>query len=341
MAQIYSDGYTFDDVLIEPQGSEIRSRRDVDLSSSPHPLINLRLPIISSNMDTITGPEMCVKMKQLGGMGILHRFNTIDENTKDFLEVKTKSGGSDYIGCSLGINEGVDRLNALYEAGCRIFCIDVAHGHSKHVADFTKFCKVTHPDICLIVGNVATWPGAKYLIDNGADILKVGIGGGSVCSTRIKTGCGVPQLTAIIDTTDEGPIIADGGCRSSGDIAKALAAGAQLVMLGGILAGTDETPGEVFQGYKIYRGNASREVVNEKLGGMTEWKTSEGISTEVLTKGPVADIIKDIEGGLRSALTYVGARNLAEFRANARFIKITNAGMVESHPHILNRSNNG
>src|SRR6185436_1119268 len=206
----------------------------------------------SSNMDTITGHKMACVMYNLGGFGALHRFCSIEDNIKMFKSIPTSPhirGVQDPDAIvSLGINEGLDRFTALYDINARYFCVDVAHGHTKTIGKFIKLLKATRQDIFVIGGNVATHAAADYLASCGADAIKVGIGPGSVCTTRIKTGCGVPQLTAIMDCSKvDRIIIADGGIRSPGDAVKALAAGAHIVMLGGMLAGTDETPGEIFE----------------------------------------------------------------------------------------------
>lgn len=340
---------SFDDILLRPSYCQFDSRKDVDTSVTIGNL-RLRVPILSSNMDSITGSVMARKMAQLGGLGILHRFCTISDNVKMFEEALYGTYPTPaipnvddlcHIGVSVGVNEGTERSLALYKAGARIFCVDVAHGHSKLCGDMVKELRKQHgtwDGMTIIAGNVCTLQGANYLAECGADIIKVGIGPGSVCSTRIKTGFGVPQVTAIQDCSRcSKPIIADGGIRTPSDVVKSLALGSKMVMLGGMLAGTNESNGHKHQTNEglmcSYRGMASREAFEDFFGAMPDWKTAEGVAVEVKCKGPVEDVIKDIVGGLRSGLTYCGAANLDELRAKAEFVQITEAGRHESTAH--------
>lgn len=341
---------TFDDVLITPGYNDIPSRGKVILETQLK-WLTLDIPIFSANMDTITGPEMAAEMHGLGCKGILHRFNSNEDAVKDFVDATKRIRYSDFTTpVSVGVGAAAEnRAEALMNAGARVFCVDVAHGHSKQAGQMVKFLRNVCEDYIIIAGNVATYAGADYLASCGADAVKVGIGPGSVCQTRIKTGVGVPQLSAIQDCAKANAfIIADGGIRNPGDAAKALAAGAHAVMIGGMLAGTDETPGEVkekrhpavygpggdyLEKVKVYRGMASKEAQDDFMGKMNDWKTSEGVSLEVPCKGPAANVIKDIAGGLRSAFTYVGAKNLDEFHRKARFIRISSAGFIEGTPH--------
>lgn len=356
-------GYSFDDVLLVPRYNDIVSRRDTDVSVEFGDL-TLKVPVLSANMDTITGHMMANKMFDLGGMGVLHRFCTIQENIDMYRHAAfrhdigmitpwTPHGDPNpwhkerECVISLGINEGLDRFQALYDVGARYFCVDVAHGHTKAIGNFLKAIKQSHGNAFVIAGNVATHSGADYLAACGADAIKVGIGPGSVCTTRLKTGCGVPQLTAIMDCAKaDCMIIADGGIRTPGDAVKALAAGADLVMLGGMLAGCDETPGEVqhdgvFQDafrtpgdtYKRFRGMASKEAQEEFMGSMSEWKTAEGIEIRVKAKGPVANVVSDLVGGIRSGMTYCGAADIEALQRNAEFIEVTANGVKENSPH--------
>jgi IMP dehydrogenase len=242
----------------------------------------------------------------------------------------------------------MERAEALIAAGADIICVDVAHGHSKMVNQTIRALRDKYGDsLCIIGGNVATYAGADYLSAAGADIIKVGIGPGSVCTTRIKTGFGVPQLSAILDCRKvDRPLIADGGIRTPGDAVKALAAGASYIMLGGMLAGTDETPGEVVtrsapgtgeQRYKIFRGMASREAQEAYMGSMADWKTAEGIAIEVPAKGSAAAVIADVTGGIRSGLTYCGATDIKGLQRKAQFMEISGASLVEGMPHGLGR----
>jgi len=322
---------TFDDVLLVPAYNHHLSRKDVDISMVDKTgRLQLDLPIFTSNMDTITESSMAQFVSGFGGVGVLHRFLSIERNVEEFL----KSPRTTFV--SIGANEKEkDRFDALKQAGAERFCVDVAHGHARYVGKMVKYIRQEFPEAIIMAGNVATYAGADYLASVGADLIKVGIGPGSACTTRIKTGFGVPQLTAIKDCSRVSrSIVADGGIRTPGDIVKALAFGADFVMIGGMLAGTHPTPGPERDGYKIYRGMASREVANEN-GGLADWKTAEGVSFKVPYKNlkETEEIFKDIIGGLRSGLTYGGALNIRELQRKCSFVVITNAGRIESTAH--------
>jgi IMP dehydrogenase len=328
-------GLTFDDVLLVPGYNGIRSRNLVTTSVKIAGR-TFDIPVVSSNMDTITGVPMAQLMAAHGGLALLHRFMSIDDNVEAF---KT-AGNPAHVGVSIGLGpDGLARADAVIAAGCEIICVDVAHGHSKEVNRTVRAVREKHGNnVMIIAGNVATYAGADYLAAAGADVIKVGIGPGSVCTTRIKTGYGVPQLTAIMECSKVGrSIIADGGVRYPGDAVKALAAGADMVMLGGMLAGTDETPGEIFEKhgrkFKRFRGMASREAQEDFMGSMQEWKTAEGVAIEVAYKGPARAVILDIMGGIRSGMTYCGAAEIRELKRKAQFIEISPAGRVEGTPH--------
>ncbi|OGV33031.1 MAG: guanosine monophosphate reductase [Legionellales bacterium RIFCSPHIGHO2_12_FULL_35_11] len=328
---------TFDDVLLVPSYNHHESRRIVDISSTDRlGKLSLDLPVMSSNMDTITESKMANFMHSKGGIGVLHRFLSIEDNIKEFKACTGKVFTS--IGCS---KDELERAEALRDAGADYFCVDVAHAHAKYVGKTLKVLREIVGSRCIMAGNVATYAGADYLSSCGADIIKAGIGGGSVCSTRIKTGFGVPMLTCIQDCArSDRSIVADGGLKTAGDIVKAIAFGADFVMIGGMLAGTEPTPGKIItkdDGRKVkqYRGMASREAQEVFLGQMHEWKTAEGVATEVPYREEAGIIIADIIGGLRSGLTYAGANTLSELQRKLNYIEVTQAGRIESLPHKL------
>lgn len=336
-------GLTFDDVILVPGYNGIKSRQNVTTSVDllGH---SFEVPLISSNMDTITEDRMANAMASFGGMAILHRFMTIEKNIEMFRKIKQK----ERVAISIGLGkDNLERADALITEGASLICVDVAHGHSKEVNRTIRDLREKHSsNIVVIAGNVATYAGADYLSAAGADVIKVGIGSGSVCTTRIKTGFGVPQLSALQDCRKVDRIlISDGGIRVPGDAVKALAAGADFIMLGGMLAGTEETPGDTIEKnvdgqkckVKRFRGMASREAQEEFMGQMSEWKTAEGVAVEVPCRGPVKNIILDLMGGIRSGLTYCGASTIKDLQRKAQFMEITPAGRVEGTPHAIGR----
>jgi IMP dehydrogenase len=337
-----SEAITYDDVLLVPSYNHWESRKVVDISiTDKSGKLSLNLPLMTSNMDTITESEMADYIGGKGGIGVLHRFMPIEDNVAMLKRCEFPVFVS--IGCSDGDRE---RAEALRAAGADYFCVDVAHAHARYVGRTLKrIRKIIGKEACIMAGNVATYAGADYLASCSADIIKVGIGGGSVCSTRIKTGFGVPNLTAIRQCCRvDRSIVADGGIRSPGDIVKAIAFGADFAMVGSLLAGTRPTPGPVFtqknangntHKVKRYRGMASREVQEDYHGGMAEWKTAEGVCTEVAYREDEDDIIADIIGGLRSGLTYGGAATIRELQRKLDYIRITPAGRTESLPHRI------
>ena len=464
-------GITFDDVLLVPKKSSVISRSDVETESNLTKKIKLKVPIISSNMDTVTESEMAIAMARSGGVGIIHRFNSIEEQveqvklvkraenriikepyrvslnttldeikyimktkkvhsllvtednklqgivterdirfkhngntamtimtpreklivgnentdldqakelldkyrieklplvdksnnvigmitSKDILNQTSKKATIDknghlVVGAAIGVKDYINRASALIDAGVDFLVIDIAHGHSDLALSALKSIKSKF-DIEVIVGNVATAEGTMELIENGADGIKVGVGPGSICITRIVTGSGVPQLTAILDSVSVAkkygvPIIADGGIKNSGDITKALAAGASTVMLGSLLAGTDESPGEVLvkdgKRVKIIRGmagygaNMSKQE-KENIRSDIFDIVPEGVEGLVAYKGPANDIIKQLHGGLKSGISYCGAHSIQGMQENAEFIRITGSGMRESNSHDISK----
>jgi IMP dehydrogenase len=335
-------GLTFDDVLIVPSKSDVRSRRDPNLTSKITKTRSLETPIISANMDTITEVDMAVAMHKMGGLGILHRFVTIADQV-DFVR-KSREQGVTNLSASIGVGDDFkERAKALVDAGVEIITIDIAHGHSVAMIEVMKWLKDSFPKVEIIAGNLATPDAARDLIEAGADAIKVGIGPGSMCTTRIITGCGVPQLTAVAMTAEIAsaygvPVIADGGIRTSGDIVKAFAAGASTVMLGSMLSGTLETPGEIKNGRKQYRGMASKAAQVSWRGGVPTGMAAEGESTMVTIKGHVKDVIMELTGGIRSGMSYINATSVAEIRDKAQFIEMSSSGVHESHAHGV-RSN--
>jgi IMP dehydrogenase len=332
-------GLTFDDVLVVPCKSEVRSRKDPSLVSKLTKKIKFDTPIISANMDTVSESAMCIAMDKLGAFGILHRFMSIEEQCAEVKKIK--SSGAKHVGASVGVgDETQERTRKLVDLGVDVITIDIAHGHSIHMLETLSWIKKQFPDIEIIAGNIASPEAALELINAGADAIKVGIGPGSMCTTRIITGCGVPQLTAIALCTEVAekygvPVIADGGIRFSGDIFKAFAAGADSVMLGSMLAGTIETPGEIKSGKKQYRGMASKDAQISWRGGVPEGMAAEGESRMINVKGHVKDVVLELMGGVRSGMSYVNATEFAEIKKNSRFIEMSSNGVRESHAHGL------
>lgn len=368
-------GVTFDDVILVPKHSSIPSRKDTDLSSSLNLGVKLGIPIVSANMKHVTESSMALSLANLGGLPILHRFMPYTDIVTMFKETRYSMGmqgnREGLLACSIGIKEEDMALaKELHKAGCHIICVDVAHGDHDNCVQMVEWLSKNLPGLTIIAGNVATAEGALRLYNAGAQVIKVGIGGGSLCTTRIKTGCGVPQLTALEDVYNaslmfetkteeiEFPytysssgfgdstirlsgftfphtttlpagrkfkIIADGGIRDSGDIVKALCF-SDAVMLGNLLAGTEEAPGEVMyidgKRYKQYAGSSTHKTNHV-----------EGISALVPCKGYVHEIITSLMDGLRSGLSYQGSRSLQELKMNPQFMSVSHAGLIESHPH--------
>jgi IMP dehydrogenase len=334
--------FTYDDILLVPSYNHWESRRVVDISMTcKKGKLSLKVPLMTANMDTITEAEMANYIGAKGAIGVLHRYMSIEKNVRMFKDCRFPTFVS--VGCG---TKDLERVEALRDASADLFCIDVAHAHAKYVGRaLQNIREMLSDEACIMAGNVATYAGADHLASCGADIIKVGIGGGSVCTTRIKTGFGVPNLTAIKNCSRvDRSVVADGGIRYPGDIVKALAFGADFVMLGSMLAGTKPTPGPVIRKegkngeelkVKTYRGMASREVQQELYGGIAEWKTSEGVSIEVPYREDEDKVITNIIGGLRSGLTYGGAATIAELQRKLDYIEITSSGRTESLPHSL------
>ena len=320
---------TFDDVLIVPQYSEVESRLDPDTTS---PRLGLEVPLISSNMDTVTGPDMAIAMEAAGGMGVLHRFVKKGGLLDAIAEVRKHTPN---VAASVGIGEpkkfGI-WCDILIGAGVTTIVIDVAHGHQKNVIEC--LLEYGNREATIVAGNVATRKGAEDLLEAGASYVKVGIGPGSACTTRTVTGVGYPQFSAIRDCADL-PIIADGGVKNTADFVKAIAAGADAVVCGSLFAGCNESPGELIETEaglrKQFRGSSSSEAREEF--GLTE-RIAEGVSGTVPYTGAVADTMYMYQSALQSAMSYVGAHTIAEFQDRAEFVQVTSSSLHESGPRI-------
>jgi len=388
---------TYDDVNIIPKYSEVNSRGDVKLHTRFTKNTELTIPIVASPMDTVTELDMAVEMMERGGVGILHRFNTIEEQSKmmkslhrkwdDFFKIgdgREKSADNDYDDWYKKLNgrrptesdyedlkdygiftddmakddrmwrrkplcaavgatgDYLERAEELVKNGCNVILIDVAHGHHSNVGEAIEKIKSKISNVEIIAGNIATGDGARFLCRKGADGIRVGIGNGSLCETRIRTGVGLPQVSVLLDVcsvADEYnvPIIADGGIRNVGDVAKGIGCGADSIMVGSLLSGTKESPGSIEkQGqwpneklFKKYRGSASRDSKGND-------KNVEGNHKVIPYKGKVNRILSDITDGLRSSCSYVGAIDIDEYHSKVEFVEVTNAGQVEARPHLLN-----
>lgn len=354
---------TFDDVQLVPQYSVMASRTNLCTTTAFTRNFCIDKPIVAAPMDSVCGATMAKALWKAGCVGVIHRFMSIDEQVAVVREVKAyideqvkiptvrELGGyrirMPVIAAAIGATEtDVNRAVALVESGANVIVIDVAHGHhinvKKILATIIGFRTESPYRFDIIAGNIATEQAALDLVNWGADGLRVGIGGGSVCETRVRTGVGVPQLTAVdnITSVTDVPVISDGGIRYPGDIAKALAAGATTVMVGSLLAGTDEAPGDVFiagqwpnnKTYKMYRGSASATIKMEKTGAAVN---VEGAAKMVECKGSVVVILNDLMDGVRSAMSYLGVHDVESLWSQAEFVRISNAGLREAHPHLL------
>lgn len=329
--------YTYDDILLVPQYSDIRTRTEVDISAKLGE-VHLGIPIISSPMDTVTEVAMAKAMRDNGGVGVVHRYNDISEQCDMISAADTE------VGAAVGVTgDFLERATALFEAGANFICVDVAHGHHILMKEALEALRAKLPaGYHIMAGNVATLEGFNDLADWGANSIKCNIGGGSICTTRVQTGHGLPGLQTIMDCAKSdrpAQIIADGGIKNAGDAVKALAAGADFVMLGSLLAGTDESPGVVFENsrgrlYKQYRGMASKEAQHEWRG---KANSLEGVATTIDYKGAVRDTLALLQNNIRSGLSYSGARSISELQAAAKFIVQTGASQIESTSHILLR----
>lgn len=365
--KITAEGYTFDDLLLVPSYSEVVPIQ-VKLETKLTKQITLTIPVLSAAMDTVTESLMAIALAKLGGLGIIHKNMSVEAQVAQIKQVKTApftereathdKQGRLRVGAAVGVSKNtLERIDALVEAGVDIVAVDSAHGHSKGVIDTIKMIRQKYPNLDIIGGNIVTAQAAIDLIYAGVTCLKVGVGPGSICTTRVVAGVGVPQLSAINDVYQVAKqykigIIADGGIKLSGDIPKALAAGADCVMLGSLLAGCTESPGETFEIdgvlYKTYIGMGSLTAMQRGSsdryfqGGVKELNklVPEGIEASVLFKGPISDVIYQMMGGLRSGMGYCGCETIEDMKQHASFMKITNAGLKESHPHDVKHIKN-
>ena len=336
---------TYDDCQIIPKFSDMQHRKECNTITRVTKNVYLDIPIVSSPMDTVTDYEMCLEMDRLGGMGFLHRFKPSYEiaNTIQWFRKERPSGT---IGASIGATGDYLEDTQLYvDSGAQVILIDVAHGHHILVKEAMKRIKnEVKGHFNLLSGTIVTKEAARDLCEWGADGIRVGIGNGSLCSTRVQTGVGVPTITSLLDVVSiadeyDIPVMADGGIRSPGDVCKGLGTGADTVMLGSLLSGTKESPGEITKTgiwpnetlQKKYRGSASLESKQDR----GEDKNVEGYSKVVPYKGKTKRIINDIMDGVKSSMSYVGAGNIEEFQSKCEFVKVTNAGVIEAKPHLL------
>lgn len=365
---IEMQGLTFDDVLLVPGYSDF-SRSEIDLSTQLTRNIKLTLPFVAAPMDTVSESKLAIALGKLGGIGIIHRNLTIEDEAEEVRKVVAEGV---IAGAAIGANTGFEkRIEALAEAGVNVAVVDSAHGNAKNIVETVKYIKSHFPKIDVIAGNIATYDGALTLIEAGADGLRVGMGPGAICTTRIISGMGVPQITAILETVraaqNEGvPVIADGGIKYSGDMVKAFAAGASTVMMGSYFASCEESPGEVMEltkeqvphrfksifkqdrtyKFKTYRGMGSigamkkgTEIKSEDEFHGKSYKdrvlVAEGVEGLVPVKGTVKDVIDQAVGGIRSGMYYVGTKSISELQQNSKFMRITQASLTESHPHDI------
>lgn len=362
-------GLTFDDILLMPRYSDF-SRSDINLSTRLTKKIRIEAPFVSSPMDTVTESKLAIALAKLGGVGVIHRNLSIEDQAK---EVKRVLDQKLIVGAAVGASTGFEkRIEVLAKAGVPFVVVDSAHGYAKQVIEAIIFIKNKYPQIEVIGGNVATYEGAQALIEAGADALRVGMGPGAICTTRIISGMGVPQITALLETARAAtkkniPFIADGGIKYSGDMMKAIAAGASAVMMGSFFASCEESPGEVVEftaqqvparfksilkknlktyKFKSYRGmgsvgamKAGAKIKSEDEYHGKNYKdrtlVAEGVEGFVPVHGTVSEVIEQAIGGIKSGFYYVGARTIAELHETSQFMQITQASLKESHPHDI------
>ena len=378
---IFPISLTFDDILLVP-GYAGFSRSEIDLATNLTKNIKLKIPFVSAPMDTVTESELAIELARLGGIGIIHRNLTIENQVSEVKKVRTHSASSGQellVGAAVGAGSGFeDRVSALIKAGVSVLVVDSAHGFSRQVIDAVGFIKTNYPKTEIIAGNIATSDGAEALIKAGATGLRVGMGPGAICTTRIISGMGVPQVTAIIDTVRVGkkfgiPVIADGGIKYSGDMVKALALGASTCMMGSFFASCEESPGKIvnlkaeqvparfksilnkkLKSYKFKEYHAMGSIAAMKRGAKIKSEgefhgksykdrvlVAEGVEGLVPVKGSVKELTDQAVGGIKSGMYYVGAKSLTELVEKAKFSQITQASLTESHPHDVLITNAG
>ncbi len=360
--KVVKEAYTFDDLLLVPSKSSVVPA-EVCVKTQLTKKIELKIPIISAAMDTVTENNMAKMLAKLGGIGFIHKNMPVElqadmvkdvkeaDIEEEFVDASTDAKGRLVVGAAVGVGGNtLERVKALVDAGVDIITVDSAHGHSEGVIATVKQIREAYPELDIVGGNIVTAQGATDLIYAGANVVKVGVGPGSICTTRVVAGVGVPQLSAVNDVYQIAKgygvgVIADGGIKLSGDIAKAIGAGADAVMLGGLLAGTEESPGEIIEVYgqkvKNYVGMGSLSAMQRGSsdryfqGGVDELKklVPEGIEATVPYKGSIKEVFHQMMGGLRSGMGYCGCATVESMKQDAQFVKITGAGLTESHPH--------
>lgn len=363
MAKILEkDALTFDDVLLVPQYSEITPDM-ADVSTKLTNTFKMNVPFLSAAMDTVSEHKLVTALALAGGLGVIHKNMSIADQAKEVEMVKNyefdneknkraliDKKGRLCVGAAIGVTaDMMDRVHALMDAGVDVFVLDSAHGDSKNIINAIKNLRLEYPSMELIAGNVATYEGTLDLMKAGASAVKVGMGPGSICTTRIIAGIGVPQLQAVMDCARASkemnvPIIADGGIKYSGDVVKALAAGANTVMLGGLFATCEEAPGDIYESngkkYRTYRGMGSIEAMAK---GSTDryFQTghkkfvAEGVQGIVEVKTTVEELVFQLIGGLKAGMGYCGSKDISTLQEKGTFIKITNNALLESHPHDI------
>ena len=368
-------GLTFDDVLLYPDYSDFK-RDEINIKTNLTKKITLKIPFVSSPMDTVTESRLAIALGKLGGIGIIHRNLSINDQVKEVFKVKKQNI---MVGAAIGSEVGFEkRVEALVKNKVDVIVIDSAHGYAKSIIEVVKKLKNNYPRLQIIAGNVATYKGALALIKAGVDGLRVGMGPGAICITRIISGMGVPQISALFETCSAAqkykvPVIADGGIKYSGDMVKALAAGASTIMMGSIFASCEESPGEVFKLssdqvpglfknilkkdkttylFKNYRGMGSigamkkgAQIKSENEFHGKSYKdrvlVAEGVEGLVPIRGQVKEIISQAIGGIKSGMYYLGTKTIKDLHSKAKFMKITQSSLIESHPHSIFITNQG